>query len=113
MLSAAASRSQRGSTTIVPPAYNGQFMPPCMPVTWKNGSTDKATVSCDEENHVFPPTTVLITLRCVCMQPFGLPVVPDVYGMTHKSSGPAVNGPGASCSASNSFQCATCVPAND
>ena len=35
-----------------------------------------------------------MVLRWVCMQPLASPVVPEVYGMTHRSSGPAVNGPG-------------------
>ena len=39
-------------------------------------------------------TSVCITLRCVSMQPFGRPVVPELYGMTHRSSGPIVSGPG-------------------
>ena len=47
---------------------------------------------------------MLITLRCVCMQPFGLPVVPDVYGITHRSSGPVVSGPGAMRRSSTSAQ---------
>ena len=35
-----------------------------------------------------------MVLRWVCMQPFGSPVVPDVYGMTARSSGPIVKAPG-------------------
>ena len=58
--------------------YIGPFMLPGMPVTWKNGSTDRNTASCVRENQLTPPTSVLITLRCVCMQPLGWPVVPDV-----------------------------------
>ena len=64
--------------TIVAPAYSGPFMLPVMPVTWKYGSTDSITMSCVRPNHWMPPTAVHITLRCVCMQPFGWPVVPEV-----------------------------------
>jgi len=39
-------------------------------------------------------TSVCIVLRWVCMQPLGTPVVPEVYGSTHRSSEPAVRGPG-------------------
>ena len=53
-------------------------------------------------NQTFPATAVCITERCVCMQPFGSPVVPDVYGMQQRSSGPAVCAPGARWAASAS-----------
>ena len=45
-------------------------------------------------NHWALVTAVHITARWVCMQPFGWPVVPEVYGMTAKSSGPARIGSG-------------------
>jgi hypothetical protein len=35
-----------------------------------------------------------MVLRWVCMQPLGSPVVPEVYGMTARSSGPVVKRPG-------------------
>jgi len=54
-------------------------MPACMPVTWNIGSALSVTV---------PPSVaprqrrytdaVAWTLLWVCMQPFGLPVVPEV-----------------------------------
>src|ERR1700722_14074930 len=104
---AAASRSHRGNITIVAPAYNGPFMPPCMPVTWNIGNTDRCVLSGDPENQTLQPTRVLMTLRCVCMQPFGLPVVPDVYGITQRSSGPAVRGPGVRRRSSTVLQAVT------
>ncbi|MDT4890085.1 hypothetical protein FQZ97_1268740 [compost metagenome] len=75
---AAASRSQRESTTMVAPANSGPFRLPERPVTWKNGSTARQTASCEVPNQRTPPTSVLITLRWVCMQPLGRPVVPEV-----------------------------------
>ncbi len=69
-------------------------MLPCMPVTWKNGSTARRTVSGFMLNQYSPAMRVCIAVRWLCMQPFGWPVVPEVYGMTQRSSGPAVIGPG-------------------
>ena len=56
----------------------GPFMLPAMPVTWNSGSTLRNTESCETRNHSTPPTAVHITLRWVCMQPLGAPVVPLV-----------------------------------
>ena len=47
-------------------------------------------------NQRIDATSVCIVVRCVCMQPLGSPVVPDVYGMTQRSSGPTVCGPASS-----------------
>ena len=78
MSCAVASRSHRGSTTTVAPMNSGPFMLPDMPVTWNSGSTARYVESCVRENHCAPPTSVLMALRWVCMQPLGWPVVPDV-----------------------------------
>ena len=78
MQMAATSRSQRASTTMVAPTYSGPFRLPVRPVTWKKGSTERQTASEAVPNQRTPPTSVLITLRCVCMQPLGRPVVPEV-----------------------------------
>ena len=53
-------------------------MPFCMPVTWNSGSTTSDTASCGVPSHCVPATVLYITLRCVCMQPLGWPVVPEV-----------------------------------
>jgi acyl-CoA synthetase (AMP-forming)/AMP-acid ligase II len=90
----ATSRSQRGRSTTVLPEKRGMFMPPCMPVTWKKGSTASVTASWFPPNHCTPPMIVCMAVRCVCMHPLGRPVVPEVYGITHRSSGPTVSGPG-------------------
>ena len=45
-------------------------------------------------NQRIEATSVCMVVRCVCMQALGSPVVPEVYGITHKSSGPALKGPG-------------------
>ena len=94
MQAAAASRCQRGSTTMVAPTYIGPFRLPLMPVTWNIGSAVRYTASCVRPNQFTPPTEVVISVRCVCMQPFGRPVVPEVYGSTARSSAPALIGPG-------------------
>ncbi len=43
--SAAQSRSQRESTTIVAAVWIGAFIPACMPVTWNIGSAVSTTLS--------------------------------------------------------------------
>ncbi len=50
----------------------------CMPVTWNIGAVASTTESCIMPSHSAPPTAVHMSVRCVCMQPFGLPVVPEV-----------------------------------
>ena len=60
-----------------------------------------------QPNHTLFVTSVCITLRCVSMQPFGRPVVPELYGMTHRSSGPIVSGPGVRSRASASHHSVT------
>ena len=42
--SAAQSRSQRDSSTMVAAKCSGEFMPACMPVTWNIGSAHSTTL---------------------------------------------------------------------
>ena len=54
-------------------------MPACMPVTWNIGSADEHHAALLRAAPVAGRRTVVAcTLACVCMQPFGLPVVPEV-----------------------------------
>src|SRR5258705_8910801 len=78
-------------------------MLPCMPVTWKYGTTAITHSSWYTRVHCGPATVVNITLRWRWTQPLGAPVVPEVYGITHRSSGPARCGPGAAPDASASL----------
>jgi len=73
----APSRSQRVSSTTVPPVWIVAFMT-CMPVTWNIGRTASATVSLVSAHQCATAVLVASTERCACMQPFGFPVVPDV-----------------------------------
>ena len=47
-------------------------------VPWNKGMLQRTTADSSMPTQAEPETTVLITVRCVWMQPFGLPVVPDV-----------------------------------
>ena len=49
-----------------------------MPVTWNMGAVASATESAAMPSQSAPPTAVHMMVWCVCMQPFGLPVVPEV-----------------------------------
>ena len=80
-----------------------------MPVTWNIGTTPSATVAGLTPAHSVPVTSTCITERWVWMQPFDLPVVPDVYGITHQSSGPARCGSGTRPAAIASSQRVTCA----
>jgi hypothetical protein len=75
---AAASRSQRGSSTTVLPTYSVAFRLACMPVTWNMGSTASPTAPWFTWPHTLPATVLYRVVRCVCMQPLGWPVVPEV-----------------------------------
>ena len=76
--SAAHSRSQRDSNTKVAAVWRGAFMQACMPVTWNIGNADSTTVSSTVPRQYMYGIVVACTLACVCMQPFGFPVVPEV-----------------------------------
>ena len=65
-----------------------------MPVMWNMGTTHRLTASALACPHSAEPTTLGISVRWVCMQPLGRPVVPEVYGSRARSSGRAVAGPG-------------------
>ena len=52
-------------------------MPACMPVTWNIGSADSTTLS-SWRRASGGSDGGACTLRCVCMQPLGFPVVPEV-----------------------------------
>ena len=59
----------------------------CMPVTWNSGKrAEDDVILVPAPPHCAMMITVLITVAWVWMQPFGRPVVPEVYGITHKSS---------------------------
>jgi hypothetical protein len=62
----------RGAVVEVP------FRLACMPVTWNIGSTASPTAPWFTWPHTLPATALYIVLRCVCMQPLGWPVVPEV-----------------------------------
>ena len=49
-----------------------------MPVMWNIGTTARLVASALAWLHRPPPTTLGISVRCVCMQPLGKPVVPEV-----------------------------------
>ena len=74
----ASSRSQRGMTTMVEPAYTAACMMATRPVMWNIGTTTRPMVSDVPPPHIAQATALCITLACVCMQPFGNPVVPLV-----------------------------------
>src|SRR5216110_351404 len=76
--SAAHSRSQRDSNTKVAAVWRGAFMQACMPVTWNIGNADSTTVSSTVPRQYMYGIVVACTLACVCMQPFGFPVVPEI-----------------------------------
>ena len=76
--SAAQSRSQRVIITTVAPTMIGVFMLPCMPVTWNIGRTPSTTESLVAVPQYTPPLAVHMKVECGCMQPLGLPVVPEV-----------------------------------
>jgi hypothetical protein len=63
---------------MVAPANIGAFMLCCMPVTWNSGAVSSTTESGPIASQSAPPTAVNITVLWVCMQPLGLPVVPEV-----------------------------------
>jgi hypothetical protein len=42
------------------------------------GAVASATDCAAMPSHIAPPTAVHMMVLCVCMQPFGLPVVPEV-----------------------------------
>ena len=48
-----------------------------MPVMWNIGTTVSDTVSAPDQPHC-PLAALAISVRCVCMQPLGSPVVPEV-----------------------------------
>ena len=73
-----------------------------MPVTWNNGITARPTLPCVVLLHTPLATVLYMVVRCVCMQPLGWPVVPEVYGMTARSSAPACMGDGTLPAASTS-----------
>ena len=84
------------------------FITDCMPVTWKNGSTANATMSgLIEPDQTGLPAILNITDAWVWMQPLGLPVVPEVYGMQARSAGVARCGPGTWRAAITSFHATT------
>ena len=70
--------SQRRWITMVPPAYTAARKLWMRPVTWKNGAVASATVSCVMCFHSAAPATLCRQVACVCMQPFGWPVLPEV-----------------------------------
>lgn len=82
----------------------GPLMPFCRPSRWNIGATAKKADSACERRHSCDPATETMTVRCVCMQAFGLPVVPDVYGSMQRSSGALRCGVGARACASASLQ---------
>src|SRR5215831_16055513 len=88
-------------------------MPPCMPVTWKNGSTARPHSSWYVRCHWDAATVLNMTLRWRWRQPLGLPVVPEVYGITHRSSAVARCGPGLAPAVSASLHDVTLAADSD
>ncbi|MNL37429.1 hypothetical protein D3C87_1595740 [compost metagenome] len=78
MSSAAASRSQRGISTMVPPQKIAELTLFCRPSRWNSGATARYTDDGCVRRHSEEPTQEVITVRCVCTQALGLPVVPEV-----------------------------------
>jgi hypothetical protein len=74
----ASSRSQRGMMTTVLPASTGEITPYSMPVMWNMGTTPRLTVSALACPHSAPPMALGISVRWLCTQPLGRPVVPEV-----------------------------------
>ena len=73
----ASSRSQRGISTVVAPACTAPSTHSIMPVMWNIGTTPRLTASGPLWLH-WPDTALCISVRWVCMQPLGSPVVPEV-----------------------------------
>ena len=74
-----------------------------MPVMWNIGTTVSDTVSAPDQPHC-PLAALAISVRCVCMQPLGSPVVPEVYGSSARSSADTaggVNGSAAPCASAS------------
>ena len=78
MSMSAASRSQRGSITTVAPSINGTCMPFCIPSAWNRGAMPRNTASLVRPRHATDRRLAACSVPCVCMQPFGRPVVPEV-----------------------------------
>ena len=49
-----------------------------MPVMWNIGTTARLIDSAEPSPQSAPDTTLCMIVRCVCMQPLGRPVVPEV-----------------------------------
>ncbi|MNN38554.1 hypothetical protein D3C81_1525590 [compost metagenome] len=50
----------------------------CMPSRWNIGATASTTDSGVLLRQICEPTAAVIMVPCVCMQPLGWPVVPEV-----------------------------------
>jgi hypothetical protein len=74
----ASSRSQRGISTIVAPAKTLACITLTMPVMWNIGTTSSETAPAVALPQAQAATALCMALRCGCMQPLGLPVVPLV-----------------------------------
>ncbi len=75
-----------GTTTVPPLNSNGRTFTPMPPVR-KSGASASVTSSLRKSATESMLITFHVTLACVSMTPFGEPVVPDVCGMMHTSSG--------------------------
>jgi hypothetical protein len=64
--------------TTVAPNVIGTFSPPCMPSMWNKGATAKNTESMCMLRQTCAAMLEASTVACVCMQPLGWPVVPEV-----------------------------------
>ncbi len=74
----ASSRSQRGITITVLPRNTEPSTPYIIPVMWNIGTTARLTVSAPAWPQTPPPQAFAISVRWLCMQPLGRPVVPEV-----------------------------------
>ena len=74
----ASSRSQRGSITVVVAPATVPRQPKMKPVMWNIGTTPRLTASGVLKPQMAEAITLCISVRWVCMQPLGRPVVPLV-----------------------------------
>ena len=77
----------------VAPDQSAQHTTLTMPWTWCSGSTSRMRSSADHAHSSTRPSICARRLSCVCTTPFGRPVVPLVYTMSARRSGPIAGNP--------------------